>query len=49
MDSLRILSSLVLLSMVTYVMAFSIYLLERTNDSEHFGSIVRAFWFSLSR
>ena len=38
---------LVLLSIVTYVMAFSIYLLERTNDAEHFGSIVRAFWFSI--
>ena len=38
---------LVLLSIVTYVMAFSVYLLERTNDIEHFGSIVRAFWFSI--
>lgn len=38
---------LVLLSIVTYVMAFCVYLLERSNDSVHFGSIVRAFWFSI--
>ena len=28
-------------------MAFSIYIIERNNDAEHFGSIVRAFWFSI--
>ena len=28
-------------------MAFFIYLIERNNDVEHFGSIVRAFWFSI--
>ena len=38
---------LVLLSIVTYLMAFSIYIIERNNDAEHFGSIVRAFWFSI--
>jgi voltage-gated potassium channel len=38
---------LVLLSIVTYVMAFCVYLLERSNDPDHFGSIVRAFWFSI--
>ena len=38
---------LVLLSIVTYLMAFSIYVIERNNDAEHFGSIVRAFWFSI--
>ena len=38
---------LVLLAIVTYVMAFCIYLLERDFDSEHFGSITRALWFSI--
>ena len=38
---------LILLSIVTYVMAFCIYLIERDFDSEHFGSIVRALWFSI--
>ena len=38
---------LVLLSIVTYIMAFCIYLLERDSDSEHFGSIIRALWFSI--
>lgn len=38
---------LVLLSLVTYFLAFCIYLLERFNDVDHFGSIVRAFWFSI--
>ena len=38
---------LALLSIVTYLMAFFIYLIERNNDVEHFGSIVRAFWFSI--
>ena len=28
-------------------MAFFIYLIEKNNDAEHFGSIVRAFWFSI--
>ena len=30
-------------------MAFFIYLIEKNNDVEHFGSIVRAFWFSIVR
>ena len=38
---------LALLSIVTYLMAFFIYLIEKNNDVEHFGSIVRAFWFSI--
>ena len=38
---------LALLSIVTYLMAFFIYLIEKNNDAEHFGSIVRAFWFSI--
>ena len=38
---------LILLSLVTYVMAFCIYLLEKSNDLEHFGSIVRSLWFSI--
>ena len=38
---------LILLSIVTYVMAFCIYLLERHYDSDHFGSIIRALWFSI--
>lgn len=38
---------LILLSIVTYVMAFCIYLIERDFDSEHFGSIIRALWFSI--
>ena len=38
---------LILLSIVTYVMAFCIYLIEKDYDSEHFGSIVRALWFSI--
>ena len=28
-------------------MAFCIYLLEKYNDLEHFGSIVRSLWFSI--
>jgi len=38
---------LILLAIVTYVLAFCMYLLERNNDAQHFGSIVRAFWFSI--
>ncbi len=38
---------LVLLGIVTYVLAFSMYQLERFNSPEHFGSIFRAFWFSM--
>jgi len=38
---------LVLLALVTYFLAFCIYLIEKVNDAEHFGSIVRAFWFSI--
>ena len=38
---------LILLSIVTYVMAFCFYLIEKDFDTEHFGSIVRALWFSI--
>tara|TARA_B100002051_G_scaffold255270_1_gene270754 strand:+ start:1713 stop:2462 length:750 start_codon:yes stop_codon:yes gene_type:complete len=38
---------LILLSIVTYMLAFFIYLIERVNDPNHFGSIVRSFWFSI--
>ncbi|MBL6802111.1 MAG: two pore domain potassium channel family protein [Synechococcus sp. BS307-5m-G38] len=38
---------LILLAIVTYVLAFCMYLLERSNDPQYFGSIVRAFWFSI--
>ena len=38
---------LVLLGIVTYVLAFFMYQLERFNSPEHFGSIFRAFWFSM--
>ncbi|MEC8441973.1 MAG: ion channel [Cyanobacteriota bacterium] len=38
---------LVLLGIVTYVLAFFMYQLERFNNPEHFGSIFRAFWFSM--
>tara|TARA_B000000532_G_C18724500_1_gene344017 strand:+ start:142 stop:393 length:252 start_codon:yes stop_codon:yes gene_type:complete len=29
------------------MLAFCIYLIERVNDPDHFGSIVRSFWFSI--
>ena len=35
-----------LLSIITYVMASLMYLIEKGNDIEHFGSIFRALWFS---
>ena len=35
-----------ILAINTYVMASLMYLVERTNDPNHFGSIFRAFWFS---
>ena len=38
---------LILLGIVTYILAFSMYQLERFNSPEHFGSIFRAFWFSM--
>ena len=38
---------LVLLSLVTYFLSFCIYLVEKNNDAEHFGSILRSFWFSI--
>ncbi len=38
---------LILLAIVTYMLAFFIYLIEKVNDAEHFGSIVRSFWFSI--
>ena len=35
-----------LLAIITYVMASLMYIIERNNDPGHFGSILRAFWFS---
>lgn len=35
-----------LLAIITYVMASLMYIIERNNDASHFGSILRAFWFS---
>ena len=35
-----------LLSIITYIMASLMYLIEKSNDIEHFGSIFRALWFS---
>ena len=35
-----------LLAIITYVMASLMYIIERSNDANHFGSILRAFWFS---
>ncbi len=35
-----------LLSIITYIMASLMYLIEKGNDIEHFGSIFRALWFS---
>ena len=35
-----------LLAINTYIMASLMYLVERGNDPNHFGSIFRAFWFS---
>jgi voltage-gated potassium channel len=35
-----------LLAIITYVMASLMYIIERKNDASHFGSILRAFWFS---
>ncbi len=36
-----------LLAVLTYTFASVIYLVERNYDSEHFGSIFRALWFSV--
>ena len=35
-----------LLTMITYIMASLMYIIEKNNDSDHFGSIIRALWFS---
>ena len=35
-----------ILAINTYIMASLVYLVERSNDPNHFGSIFRAFWFS---
>tara|TARA_B100001173_G_C16015675_1_gene559642 strand:+ start:1416 stop:2195 length:780 start_codon:yes stop_codon:yes gene_type:complete len=35
-----------LLSLITYIMASLMYIIEKGNDIEHFGSIFRALWFS---
>ena len=35
-----------LLAMITYIMASLMYIIEKNNDSDHFGSIIRALWFS---
>ena len=35
-----------ILAINTYIMASLMYLVERSNDPNHFGSIFRAFWFS---
>jgi voltage-gated potassium channel len=35
-----------LLSIITYIMASVMYIIERNSDPEHFGSIFRAMWFS---
>ena len=39
---------MILLSVLSYLFATLIYLAERTNDPEHFGSIPRALWFSIT-
>ena len=36
-----------LLAVLTYTFASVIYLFERDSDTEHFGSIFRALWFSV--
>ena len=35
-----------LLSILTYIMASVMYIIEKKSDPEHFGSIFRAMWFS---
>ena len=35
-----------LLTIITYVMASVMYLIEKDGDADHFGSIFRALWFS---
>jgi voltage-gated potassium channel len=37
----------VLLTIVTYIFSVMMYVVERYHDAEHFGSIVRSFWFSI--
>ena len=37
----------VLLTIVTYIFSAMMYVVERYNDADHFGSIVRSFWFSI--
>ncbi len=39
---------MILLSVLSYAFATLIYLAERNNDPEHFGSILRSFWFSIT-
>ncbi len=38
---------IILLSVLTYVFASFMYLVERNSDQSHFGSIIRALWFSV--
>lgn len=35
-----------LLAIITYIMAALMYIIEKSYDAVHFGSILRAFWFS---
>ena len=37
----------VLLTIVTYIFSVMMYVVERYHDTDHFGSIVRSFWFSI--
>ena len=39
---------MILLSVLSYAFATLIYLAERNNDPEHFGSILRSLWFSIT-
>ena len=38
---------IILLSVLTYTFASFMYLVERNSDPSHFGSIIRALWFSV--
>ncbi len=36
-----------ILSILTYLFASTMYVIEKNNDPEHFGSIIRSLWFSV--
>ena len=45
-DPVKTFFPFILLLIITYALATFMYLIERNTDYDHFGSIIRALWYS---